>query len=93
MVQVSILIGNTDNKLYQHEWSEFVLETRNHVERFAARVHFFGGPANYERQQNVCWVVDVLEQRLPALKEGLRGIREKFQQDSVALLVSRTEFV
>lgn len=93
MVQVSILIGNADNKLMQQEWCEFVVETRNHIERFAAHEHFFGGPTNYESQQNVCWVIDVLEQRLPALKDGLRSIREKFRQDSVALLISHTEFV
>ncbi len=93
MVQVSILIGNTDNQLAQQEWCEFVSETRLHIERFATKEHFFGGPPNYQLEQNVCWVIDVADQRLSALKEGLRSIREKFRQDSVALLVSQTEFV
>ncbi len=93
MLQVSILIGNTDNKLAQHRWAEFVAETQSHIERFATKIYFFGGPPNYESQQNACWVIDVGEERLDALKGDLRRTRSRFDQDSVALLVSHTEFV
>lgn len=93
MQQVSILIGNTDNKLAQNEWAEFVARTKAHIESLCERVHFFGGPPNYEPAQNACWVVDMREEKQAALEQGLREIRQSFRQDSVALLVSRTQFL
>jgi hypothetical protein len=93
MRTASILIGNTDNKLAQLEWAAFVLQTKEHVEAHAHRVHFFGAPPNYEVWQNACWVIELNDDKLPSLKEGLTAIRKKFRQDSVALLVSQTEFI
>lgn len=93
MLTASILIGNTDNRLTQLEWANFVLQTKAHTEAHAHRVHFFGAPPNYEVWQNACWVIELHDDKLEQLKEGLTAIRKKFRQDSVALLTSQTQFI
>ncbi len=68
---VSILIGNTDNKLMQLEWSNFVMQTKDHIYQLAQRVHFFGAPPNWEVWQNACWVIEIEHDRMPELTAGL----------------------
>lgn len=93
MLTASILIGNTDNKLAQSEWALFVQESKQHIEGYAKQIHFFGAPPNYDKAQNACWVIELEDNQLQQLKEGLTKIRTKFRQDSVALLTSQTQFI
>lgn len=88
---VVIQIGNTDNKLTQQEWSQFILEMREVIHQYLGTVHFFGGSATYEPWQNVCWVVEV--NSLDAFCKEATVLRQKYKQDSVAVTVGNTEFI
>lgn len=88
---VTIQIGNTDNKLTQQEWSQFVLEMREIIHQHLGTVHFFGGSATYEPWQNVCWVVEA--SALEEFRKEATALRQKYKQDSVAFTIGNTEFV
>ena len=93
LVTVSILIGNTDNKLSQQEWSGFVASLRTAVGALNAKEHFFGAPPNYAPQQNACWVIEIDDQQIEELKRLIAGVRSSFKQDSAAMLIGKTELV
>ena len=89
----TVQIGNSDNKLRQVEWAEFVQCVGSVVQEYANAIHFFGGPENWAEWQKACWVFDCEETRFADLKNQLAEVRKKFRQDSVALTRGETEFV
>ncbi len=93
MKTVTIQIGNSDNKLTQQEWSDFVAKVRFDIRASGVRVHFFGGSANYEPWQNVAWVVEGSDESLATLKVWVEERRKVFRQDSAAWTSGQTEFV
>ena len=90
---VTIQVGNSDNKLSQQTWSEFVTELREEIAAAAKTTHFFGGSATYEKWQNVCWVIEISEATLPILQAEITQIRLRFHQDAVAITSGHTEFL
>jgi ribonuclease HI len=92
-ISVVVQIGNSDNKLSQREWSDFVGEVSFQVTRASKVIHFFGGSATYERWQNVCWVVELVEPHLQTLKAEVARIRGVYRQDSVAIVVGNVEMI
>ena len=93
MKTVIIQAGNSDNKLTQQEWSQFVLKLKGRVASYALRTHFFGGSSTFEPWQNVAMVVEVHHIHVELLKSELAEIRAEYNQDSVAVTVGDTIFV
>lgn len=89
----TIQIGNTDDKLTQNEWSDFVREARVLIEEFSTNFHFSGGSSNWEKWQNVCWVVEISETKLNKLEVNLVFLRQGYKQDSVAITTGITRFI
>lgn len=88
---VSVMAGNSDNKLTQREWSNFVNELSNLLAGHQTARHFFGGSPTWTPWQNVCFVCEVVE--IEPLIEPLKACREKYQQDSVCVLAGEARFV
>jgi hypothetical protein len=93
MKTVIIQIGNSDDKLKQSEWNEFVVLTRKEILKKCGQIHFFGGPMNYEKWQNVCSVFEISEKKIEDLKKNLQNLGSKFKQDSIAWTQGITEFL
>lgn len=93
MKTVTIQVGNTDDKLAQADWAQYVMSVKGAVFDACKELHFFGGPTNYERWQNVAWVITIEDERLAALRRALTDVRQCFEQDSVAITVGDTEFI
>jgi hypothetical protein len=93
MTTAVIQIGNTDDKLTQREWSNYWGEVVTEIDDLAADHHFGGGSGTHQPWQNYCWVIEIEETNIPVLGNRLRAIREKYRQDSVAVLCGQTEFV
>lgn len=91
MKTVIIQIGNSDNKLAQLEWASFVEAMRFFLATFDT--HFFGGCENWAAWQNVCWVLLVNENAVPAIIETVKNIRERWKQDSAAVTIGETQFI
>lgn len=90
---VTIQIGNSDDKLKQSEWADYVIKIDLLVDLFAYKIHFHGGPSPFEMWQNAAWVVEFFEKDLPSIKERLSGIGKQFNQDSIAWTEGITEFI
>jgi hypothetical protein len=93
MKTVTIQIGNSDNKLGQKAWSEFIRETRQVVGRHCGQVHFDGGSNFDSPWQNVCIVAEVQAIDKQALCDALGDVRSKFYQDSAAVTFGQTKLV
>lgn len=93
MKTISIQIGNSDNKLTQVEWAEYVGVVKEIINRFCECTHFFGGPPTYERWQNAAWVVEVSEMFVPIIKNELRQVKRLYNQDFIAWMEGEVEFV
>jgi hypothetical protein len=90
---IVVQIGNSDNKLSQTEWAEFVRRVDGIIRQQANAVHFFGGTENWAVWQRVCWVFDCKGEQLPDLRRKLTATRKEFRQDAAAFTEGETEFV
>lgn len=93
---ISVLIGNSDDKLTQKEWSEFVKMTKEAIiDSHSFSIHFCGGSASDSPFQNYCWVFELLNEDgcLESVRASLKAIRKMFKQDSAAIIVGETEFI
>ena len=93
MKTVVIQIGNSDNKLTQNEWAHFAAAVDIAISGHAHTIHFKGGSDWDAPWQNACWVCEVHEATIPALKVALRQDRINARQDSVAMLVGDTMLI
>jgi hypothetical protein len=91
---VHVSIGNSDNKLTQQEWSQFVTRTSAVVDRFAVQLYgwYFSLP-DAPWQNAMCQVLVKIND-LPDMRAQLTELRRQFKQDSVAWAeTARTEFL
>ena len=91
MTTVTVLIGNTDNKLTQQEWAQFYMDVSGAVSREADRVQFSGSSPGFAPWQNACFVAVV--ERPERLRLALGALAAKWRQDSIAVVCGETEFV
>lgn len=95
-----ICIGNTDDKLSQSEWSQFVTDVDTLIDRWRFNVYFRGFPGSAERWQNACWVLDARDlfgepagMAVGVLRQELAIIAKAYKQDSIALILGDSEMV
>lgn len=90
---VYISVGNSDDKLSQVEWSQFVVEM---TARVAAVGHVHGSWASnpVSAYQNACWCVEYRsEDQVTEAREVAAELRDKYRQNSIAWAVADTEFI
>lgn len=93
MKTVTIQIGNSDDKLSQGRWAEFVDMMDTTIRRESGSVHFMGAPPNWMKWQNAAWVVMVNDNEVQYLKSAVSKVRMLFDQDSAAFTVGETELI
>lgn len=93
MNTATILIGNSDDKLKQSEWSEFVKKVHSIIMDLDLRIHFHGTSVGSAPWQNACWVVELKPFEVKALRQELSRAAFGYHQDSIALVVGMTQFV
>jgi len=95
MTTITIQIGNSDDKLTQKEWSEFVDKVDKAISNAKTRPHFSGGSYNDAPWQNYCWVFQLSDDSREdgILFQQLKSIRKEFKQDSLAWTEGNTLFV
>ena len=94
METVTILIGNSDNKLTQVEWSEFYAHVDDAVGTHAQSVQFSAPSNGAAPWQNACWVA-ILSGRESSqrLSERLAVLASNYRQDSIAVVTGVSRFV
>lgn len=93
---VTIIIGNTDDKLGQNEWAEFIKECDRIIQARAVRVWYHGFSAGDAPWQNTAWVIGFASDNPDAkdvLQVRLRALREHFGQDSIAWIEGETTHI
>lgn len=90
---VTIQIGNSDDKLSQRQWSNFVSDVDRAIFESPCDIHFSGFSQPNVEWQNACWVIEILPKDIDALRVDLTHWREKYDQDSLAFTVGETAFV
>ena len=91
--QVTLQIGNSDDKLTQREWAAFVEDIAHEINVLAKHVHFCGFSPGDAPWQNACWVFELEADRENELKARVTEHRSRFKQDPVAWTEGRTAFV
>lgn len=91
---ITIQIGNSDDKLTQKEWSDYVEIVKQIVEVYALETHFFGGSSNWQPWQNVAWVIRIFsDDTMESLVRNLKEVRAEYNQDSIAWTEGETKFI
>lgn len=94
MKTVIVQIGNSDDKLPQKRWSEFVMGTDDLIQELADKVHFSGASGSAAPWQNACWVLMCDEVVLrDSLVPLLRNLADVFHQESIAVTIGDTRFI
>jgi hypothetical protein len=88
----TIQIGNSDDKLTQSEWSEFVSAVQDLIMDLQYNVHFHGCSIGSAPWQNACWVVELTNDGRE-LKRMLARLAFDYQQDSIALTIGEVQFI
>lgn len=93
-----IVIGNSDNKLTQKEWSEFCEAVDDAIRRKAGprmKIHGEWYSESSSQYQNACWSVECFDKYIvDGLKERLAFLAKEFKQDSIVWApVANPEFI
>ena len=89
-----ITIGNSDDKLTQIEWSNFIYDIEDLIRRAALEIFgvWFSSPDTIF--QNACFSfspsVDFIEDNF---EEQLKIIKTKYRQDSIAVVSGKVKFI
>lgn len=92
MKTIVVQIGNSDDKLSQATWAEFIAVTGNVIEEHVG-LHFNGGSNATAPWQNYCWVGQIPQTQIDKLRDELAMLGKKYEQDSIAVTIGETEFV
>jgi hypothetical protein len=94
MSAVFICIGNSDDKLSQHNWAAFQLDLRLMIDEFAAIIHgqWHSNPDSI--YQNCCFCIEIEDTEIVDLKARLTTLAGHYDQNSIAWnLCEDTEFL
>lgn len=90
---ITLQIGNSDDKLTQERWAQFVECCQDAVQRFCKAVHFFAASEGSKRWQNAVWVVEIDCAGAFMLQKAIIKIRSDYNQDSAAWTIGHTLFI
>lgn len=90
---ITILIGNSDDKLRQAEWSWFCSQVHDYLRAHGYEIHFAGYSSGNQPWQNACFVAEVWADNIEQVKGYLSRLAEANQQDSIAFISGVTEFI
>lgn len=89
----TIQIGNSDNKLTQQEWSEYVDAVHAATTVDGIETHFFASSEGSKPWQNACWVVAIREKEVDAMMRAVTKIRKQYKQESVAVVLGDVRMI
>ena len=84
MKTFTVLLGNSDDKLTQKQWAEFVENTLHWIKKFCTEIYFSGGSPANTPWQNYSIVFSIEENKVVWVKDNLIELRKKYNQDSIA---------
>jgi hypothetical protein len=93
-VTVYISIGNSDDKLPQAGWHNYVCDVESAIYAYAWEVHGIWLSESRSRYQNACWCIEIAPKEIQGLIDRLTNQAHVYDQDSIAWAeVSGTQFL
>jgi len=93
VITVYVSIGNSDDKLSQRDWAQFLNRVQSEIREAASAIHGEWYSAPGSPFQNACFCAEIAPADAGYLKTALKLARTEFGQDSVAWAeTSGTEF-
>jgi len=89
---ITVSIGNSDDKLSQIEWCRFVRDIDYQITHFG-KVHFHGGPPNWQAWQNTAWIAEIAPEVIDDLVAEIKRVREVYKQDSAFVMIAEGRFI
>lgn len=89
----TIQIGNSDNKLTQQEWAEYVAAVHAATTTDGIETHFFASSEGCKPWQNACWVVAIRETEVESMMQAVTKIRKQYRQESVAIVLGDVRMI
>lgn len=93
MKSCTVVIGNSDNKLTQHEWANFITQVTNVVASRSQEVHSIAHTRPDSIYQTAVFVFAVEKANLEPLRKDLATAARHYRQESITLMVAKPEFV
>ena len=79
-----VSIGNSDDRLTQSQWSNFVADVGIIVRTFAETVHGQWLSSSDSRWQNACWCFEAGTREVFSMRQHLRVAGHRYCQESIA---------
>jgi len=92
-ITMVVQIGNSDDKLSQGKWSNYIDYVHDKIKPFANEIHFNGGSSFDAPWQNACFVLEIDYVSISKLRTELTSVKKLFDQDSIAITCGDTEFI
>lgn len=92
-LDVMIAIGNSEGKLTQSGWSEFIHDVNTAARLLDGEIRGDWYSLPNARWQNAAFCYTIPSSSLEGLRNDLKEIGEDWKQDAIALLVGETEFL
>lgn len=93
MKTITVQIGNSDDKLTQKQWAEFVSNTIYWITKFCSEIHFSSGSPSNSPWQNYSITFEIDDSKIVWVKENLIELRKKYNQNSIAWMECNTDFI
>jgi hypothetical protein len=93
MKTITVQIGNSDDRLAQCQWKDYVNQVHEMILIWGGEIHFSAPSVGWADWQNACWVFTMTSKKYRGLRLRLKDIRVNHKQDSMAITVGDTEFV
>lgn len=88
---VFVQIRNSDDKLTQKRWAEFVADVAWTLRHLGT--HFSGLSPADKPWQNACWCVEVPDNQRDSIVARLAHVASRYEQDSIAWAEAQTTFI
>ena len=92
-MNMTISIGNSDDKLSQKEYAMFVAAVDAVLAKVDSQLHFRGFSPGDTPWQNAVWLVECTDIAAQVIREELRGLAALFRQDSIFVLSGIGAFI
>ena len=93
MTTIYVSIGNSDDKLTQKEWNHYCSDVWEALNAYLVKFHgeWFSLPNSI--YQNACWCFEIVHNNEGDIREDLRILAGRYQQDSIAWAVADTMLI
>jgi hypothetical protein len=90
---LSVLVGNSDNRLTQMEWSSYAGKVNDLVRACTYHTFFNGAPYTASLFQNHCWVFSIHKDDYDKFEGEVREVALHYEQESVAIVKGKTHIL